>query len=95
MTEKKDHLSLWGEQEPKKPEPVLDATVWEVERCGKEIRCWDYMLRPCLRDKGHLDGCNPFSNSYPKEANNEIQKTTGAARNNSSGAAKMPTHNNS
>lgn len=31
--------------------------------CGKKIRTMDNDLKPCLRPKGHENGCNPFSNS--------------------------------
>jgi hypothetical protein len=34
-------------------------------KCGVEVRCYDYCTRPCLRQKGHTGGHNPFSdNAY-------------------------------
>ena len=35
------------------------------EKCGRIIRCFDLTPRPCLRDKGHEYGCNPFSGDAP------------------------------
>ena len=35
--------------------------------CGKPIKCYDYMTRPCIRKRGHTDGCNPFSDYYPQK----------------------------
>ena len=31
-------------------------------KCGVEIRCYDYMTRPCVLSKDHSGGHNPFSN---------------------------------
>ena len=41
-----------------------------METCGVLIQCWDYLKRPCVREKGHKDNgnpnChNPFSNNGP------------------------------
>ena len=44
----------------------------EKEKCGKEIKCYDYLKRPCLREKGHSGGCNPFSDTaYDTEIKKE------------------------
>ena len=39
-------------------------------RCGKLVRCWDFLVRPCRRPLGHMDegnpNChNPFSDAAP------------------------------
>lgn len=31
--------------------------------CAKDVRCYDYLIRPCLRPQGHDGGCNPFSDT--------------------------------
>lgn len=36
-----------------------------MENCDKPVRCYDYMTRKCIREKGHTGGCNPFSNTAP------------------------------
>lgn len=33
--------------------------------CGKDVKCYDYLKRPCLREQGHSGGCNPFSDTPP------------------------------
>lgn len=50
-------------------------------KCQKPIKCWDNTIRYCKRDFGHLDHCNPFSDtvyvyqegnvSTPKEVKKE------------------------
>lgn len=42
---------------------VLDTRKgYKMELCGLEVKCYDNITRPCVRDKGHANGCNPFSN---------------------------------
>ena len=38
-----------------RPRDINDKT------CGKEIKCYDYLIRKCVRSMGHKGGCNPFS----------------------------------
>lgn len=35
------------------------------DACRKPVKCLDHILRPCLREKDHVDGHNPFSNLRP------------------------------
>ncbi len=38
--------------------------------CGVEIRCVDNSRRPCLRERDHDGGHNPFSDNPPMEVLN-------------------------
>lgn len=47
---------------------VINAQNEELtvrETCGVMYKCWDFSKRPCLRDKDHTGGHNPFSNTAP------------------------------
>lgn len=34
--------------------------------CNKPIKCWDLLVRPCMRPAGHTPGkCNPFGVDHP------------------------------
>lgn len=44
-----------------------------MENCGHMVKCWDYLRRPCVRPRGHMDSgnpnChNPFSDTPPPNA---------------------------
>ena len=43
---------------------LKDYTVEDNTKCNKEVRCYDYMVRKCVRQKDHDLGCNPFSENY-------------------------------
>jgi len=51
-------------------DPISDKKKYEAPTitilCGKKIRTMDNNLMPCVRPKGHQDGCNPFSNTTPQ-----------------------------
>jgi hypothetical protein len=59
----------------------------EKELCGHLLRCWDYHLRACVREKGHNDNGNvnahnPFSNTaYPNLGEVTMRKTERYVRN--------------
>jgi hypothetical protein len=38
-----------------------------MKSCNKMIKCWDNSFRPCKRESGHKEGCNPFYNEAPKK----------------------------
>lgn len=44
--------------------------------CGRQIRCWDNTVRPCVRKNGHTGHCNPFSDtSYEPQEQKKEQKS--------------------
>jgi hypothetical protein len=44
----------------------LDSRVKKQPICGAPVKTADQQLLPCLREKGHEGGHNPFSNTPPK-----------------------------
>lgn len=45
-------------------ENLKDYSLEDDTKCNKEIRCYDYLIRKCVRPKNHALGCNPFSDTY-------------------------------
>jgi len=37
----------------------------EIVKCCRIVKCWDYLLRTCVRPWGHQGGCNPFNDTEP------------------------------
>jgi hypothetical protein len=46
---------------------VASASVrtMESKTCGVPVKTVDNSTKPCLREKGHKDGHNPFSDTPP------------------------------
>ena len=46
--------------------------------CGRIIKTSDGTRKPCLRDFGHAEGCNPFSPDLPKESEHQLEQDLGS-----------------
>lgn len=51
--------------------PTVGAFVAQAA-CGKPVRCVDNQRLPCVRDEGHIGGCNPFSSNVPVTPCDEV-----------------------
>lgn len=49
---------------PLQPQEQQSEVQLTSDMCQKEVKCYDYLKRYCLRPKGHTLGCNPFSDTY-------------------------------